>query len=112
MKNFLNMSPNKWRQVETNGGNVHFPMEKSVILAGETTECNGYWDKDTMTLAAAKGQEPDRFLRLLVHEYCHFRQWSEKREAYWNLSICGVKTPTNSKRELAGHKRSDRRERA
>jgi len=72
-------------KVESVGAKVSFPMEKSVVLPGEITQCNGYWDKGTMTLAAARDQDPDSFLRLLVHEYCHFRQWAEKREPYWNL---------------------------
>jgi hypothetical protein len=58
-------------------------MERSVKMGDELLECNGYWDHDTMVLAAAMKQPEDNFIRLLAHEYGHFRQWKEKREPYW-----------------------------
>jgi hypothetical protein len=84
-------------EVQKSGGTVQFPMERAVFLNGEETACNGYWDKDTMVLAAARKQDPDNFLRLLVHEYCHFRQWASWRRPYWvaydhpMIEKCGYK---------------------
>ena len=70
------------KDVEESGGSLHLPMERSVDL-GDGVMCNGYWDEETKVLAAARAQSEPKFLRLLVHEYGHFRQWKEKRKAYW-----------------------------
>jgi hypothetical protein len=71
------------KEVEAAGGTVYFPQERAVKLNGELLECNGYWDFDSMTFAAAMDQPKDAILRLLVHEYGHFTQWKENREIYW-----------------------------
>lgn len=55
---------------------------------------NGYFssDKGEEELAVATGQEEARWVRLLMHEFCHLKQWAENckvwRECYVDASTC------------------------
>jgi hypothetical protein len=69
------------RQVERAGGTCFFPDTRTVDF-GDGSQVNGYWDEENLVLACAMGQPFGQQLRLVAHEFGHFRQWIEQRPAY------------------------------
>lgn len=70
------------RQVKRAGGKCKFYRKRSVKFVDDNSQVNGYWDDDAKELVAAIKQPFDQWLPLVVHEFGHFRQWIEEREAY------------------------------
>ena len=70
------------RQVKRAGGTCHFPMTRTVAFDADGTQVNGYWDEENLVMACAMDQPEDQRLRLLAHEFGHFRQYIEDRPAY------------------------------
>lgn len=42
----------------------------------------GYFDEDKMVLAVATGRQPDTWLGVLLHEYCHLTQFIEGQPSW------------------------------
>ena len=50
--------------------------------------CNGYFvDSPTPTLAVGMGKEEALWLPVLVHEFCHLKQWQENSKAWTDNKI-------------------------
>jgi hypothetical protein len=69
-------------EVKADGGSVWFSNKHNVCLAGESTPCSGYWDESKRRLVASKGQDPESFFTLVMHEFCHFIQCRDGRSAW------------------------------
>lgn len=67
------------REIKKKGGRVRFLNTHNVKLTNENTLCSGYWDEDNKLLVASKKQDHDTFFYLVMHEFCHFMQWLNKR---------------------------------
>lgn len=52
--------------------------------------CNGYFCEDSPELAVATGKDLNLWFPVLVHEYCHMRQWLENSPLWYGTSVEGV----------------------
>ena len=72
----------------THGINVVLSPEKHVEVDG--SKVAGYFCSETKTLAAAMDKPQDEWFHVLVHEYCHMRQWIDDCDAWKNSMLNGV----------------------
>lgn len=68
---------------------VKLLLSKESHVESGSILCNGYFsDEPKPTLAVAMGKPIEQWLPILVHEYCHMRQWIEQ-SPYWTGNKLG-----------------------
>jgi hypothetical protein len=70
--------------------------------ADSNQPCSGFFDSDEQVLAIAVGKPVSEWFPVLVHEYCHMRQWAEE-SPYWETQLDGTDTGNLISLWLAGH---------
>lgn len=61
-----------------NNVNIHLKNSKKISENNELAEYNGWFNSDPLEFVIAASKNINSWLPILLHEYCHFRQWIEK----------------------------------
>jgi hypothetical protein len=68
---------------ECKKANISLEMVDSDNVSYNGIECSGYFSSDLKVIKVAKKR--DDWLDILIHEYCHCRQWIEKENLFMKL---------------------------
>jgi len=63
---------------------IKLPRTKKVSLVG-SLRCNGYFDLGPPQFCVGMKKPEKDWLRIFVHEYCHFKQWIDKELVFTNF---------------------------
>ena len=73
---------------ETAQKNIRFLLlDVPFIEDGSATPCAGYFDHSQRHLVVAAHKPLSEWLSILVHEYCHFLQWQERKAVWRNCQV-------------------------
>ena len=62
-------------------------VNKFTIKTIDTIKVGGYFLYDPLELKCATKRSDKKWISLLMHEYCHFRQYIEKSELFWIVKL-------------------------
>lgn len=72
--------------------NVHVWLSSNrLVPVNDGSQCNGFFeDEPKPKLAVACGQDPQKWIQILLHESSHMDQWIEKSPYWTNGKFCGI----------------------
>lgn len=83
-KNFLDYA---FAECEKKGFKIIFSNSKFVLL--DECNCSGFFDEAGKQIQIATQKPFKEYFPIFVHEFCHFKQWSEKEPLYTGITTQG-----------------------
>ena len=68
--------------LQENNVSVFLSREKLISMNDDGDFCRGLWDDEdhkNLKLYCATGSDPSEWVKIFTHEYCHFKQFQEKK---------------------------------